>query len=171
MSLLSFSATADVLLLYPRDSLKDQIGIWAGRHADRLVEASFERSLPEIRRLLRRAESVIVDATEDSARAAEAFLQAVARLGSGSVAVYTDAQDEGLELFVRVRGSLFVLGPFFEGQWEEFFEGWRHGQRVPLVCGGARQRTPASPDRRGWPSVRSMNRALAPFDRTGGEFA
>ncbi|KKK48616.1 hypothetical protein LCGC14_3143320, partial [marine sediment metagenome] len=42
-------------------------------------EGSFERSLPEIRKLLRVSSTVLVDATEDPSQATDAFLQAVAR--------------------------------------------------------------------------------------------
>jgi hypothetical protein len=122
LSILHLSATADILLFYSGHSLSKQIGVWAARHPDWQVETSSERSLPEIRALLRNASMTIVDATEDPSQATDAFLQAVARLGVAAVAMYSEAMHEGLELFVRVRGSLYLLGPLSDEQWEEFFE-------------------------------------------------
>ena len=122
MSVLQLPVTADVLLLYPGDSLKDQIGLWALRRPGRQVDMSFERLLPEIRELLRHASAAMVDATEDPSQATDALLQAVARLGANAVAVYTETTHDGLELFVRMRGSLFLLGPLVDEQWDELFE-------------------------------------------------
>ncbi len=64
--------------------------------------------------------TALVDATEDAARAREVFLRAVARLGAGAVVMYTETMHDALEVFVRVRGSLFLLGPLFDEQWEEY---------------------------------------------------
>jgi hypothetical protein len=114
--------TTDVLLLYPGESLSDQLGIWARRYSDRHVETSFERSLPEIRRLLRRAGTVVIDASEDPSQATDAFLQAVTQLGASAVTMYTERMHDDLEMFVRLRGSLFILGPLFEQQWDELLE-------------------------------------------------
>ena len=72
--------------------------------------------------VLRRAAMVVIDATERPARAQEAFLHAVRRLGAEAVVMYTERMHDGLELFVRLRGSLFILGPLLAEQWEEYFE-------------------------------------------------
>ena len=122
MSILHLPSTADVLLLYPGDSLRDQIRSWSQQHPWRQVETSFERSLPEIRKLLRVSSTVLVDATDDPSQATDAFLQAIARLGSHAVAMYSEETPDGLELFVRLHGPLFILGPLFAHQWAEFFE-------------------------------------------------
>jgi len=111
---------ADVLVLYPSVSLRGQMDSWSQRHPERLLKMSFERSLPEIRKLLRRTETAMIDATADSARAVDAFLQAAAHLGTDKVAVYTEAMHDDLEVFIRARGALLLFGPLFEGQWEEF---------------------------------------------------
>lgn len=122
VNVLHIPKTADVLLLYPGDSLKDQITLWSAQHPERQAEMSFERSLPKIRSLLRRATTVLVDATEDPSQATDAFLQAVARLGAGAVAMYTETMHDDLELFVRMRGSLFFLGPILNEHWNDYFE-------------------------------------------------
>ncbi len=66
--------TTDVLLLYPGVSLQDQIGIWAMRHPQRHVETFSARSQRDLRVLLRYAGTVLVDATEDPARARKMFV-------------------------------------------------------------------------------------------------
>jgi hypothetical protein len=134
MSTICRPATADVLLLYPGQSLRDQMALWRGRHPQRRVQVSCERSLPEIRRLLHRAESTIVDATEDPCKATDAFLQSVARLGAGAVTMYTECGCNDLELFVRMRGSLFLLGPLFEEEWEDVIAGLLRARRGLTVA-------------------------------------
>jgi hypothetical protein len=132
------SVNADVLLLYAGTSLQDQIGLWAVRHPKQRVDASRERSLPEIRRLMQRFGAAVVDATEDPSLATDAFLQAVANLGTSAVAMYTEVAHDGLELFVRLRGSPFVLGPLFDEQWEDVLERLLRAKRpLPLVRAAA----------------------------------
>ena len=114
--------TADVLLFYPGRSLREQVHLWNARCPERCVETSRVCSLPEIRRLLRRSDAVLIDATRDPSRATDAFLQAVTCLGAGAVMMYTETADEYLELFVRMRSSLFLLGPLFDQDWDEALE-------------------------------------------------
>jgi hypothetical protein len=114
--------TADVLLLYPGESLKEQMGMWTMRHPERHVHTPLSCSPPELCALLRHA-AVVIDATEQPGMAREAFLLAVGRLGANAVVMYTERMhDDALELFVRERGSLFILGPLLAEQWEEYFE-------------------------------------------------
>lgn len=157
MSVLHFPATADVLLFYPGGSLNDQIGLWSSRHPERQVETSFERSLPKIRKLLRKTGAAMVDATEDPGQATDALLQAVARLGAKTVAMYTETMHDGLELFVRVRGSLFLLGPLFDEQWQGFFE---RLLRENNVLPAARNMRPPRSLRRPLPERREGQRQL-----------
>ena len=121
MGVLHLPVTTDVLLLYPGISLQEQIGSWAMRHPQQHVEASSWWSPRDLAALLRYARTVLVDATDDPARAREVFLQAVVRLGAGAVAMYTETAHDAMEVFVRMRGSLFLLGPLFDEQWEEYF--------------------------------------------------
>ena len=119
MGVLHLPVATDVLLLYPGVSLQNQIGLWAMRHSRRHVEASLGWSQRDQRVLLRYARTALVDATEDAARARKVFLRAVANLGAGAVVMYTETMHDALEVFVRVRGSLFLLGPLLDEQWEE----------------------------------------------------
>ena len=52
----------------------------------------------------------------------EAFLSRWRRLGANAVVMYTERMHDALELFVRERGSLFILGPLLAEQWKEYFE-------------------------------------------------
>ena len=139
-----FSVPVNILLLYPGESLKRQIGRWALRHRDRNVGMSFERSLPEIRNLVHHADMVLVDATEDPSQATDVFLQAVARLGVNAVAMYTEATHHELEQFVRMHGSLFLLGPLPEDGLVSLFG--RLPERktaLPILRHPKRRRSPA----------------------------
>jgi hypothetical protein len=133
VSVLHLPATGDILLLYPGESLRDQIRLWRGRRLGRRIETSFEKSLPEIRGLLRHAGAALVDATDDPSQAADALLQAVTRLGANAAAVYSERMHDGLELFVRVRGSMFLLGPLLDDEWDGFFERWPYRPRAAAV--------------------------------------
>lgn len=114
-------STMDVLLLYPGASLDGQICRWVAKNPQRRVEASFERYLPDIRRLLHRSHMAVVDATKDPSQATDAFLQAIAALGTDAVAMYSETIHDGLEVFVRSQGSLFFWGPLADDDWASFF--------------------------------------------------
>ena len=173
MTVLQLPTTADILLLYPGESLRDQIGVWARRHPERQVDSSLERSLPAIRGLLRRAGSSLVDATEDPGQATDAFLQAVARLGAGAVTMYTEATHEDLELFVRLRGSLYLFGPLFDEQWEEVFNHLLRAKWPAPVSRGQLPRLPLPTpllERQRRQRERFLNRFRASFDLPASDF-
>jgi hypothetical protein len=141
LGVLHLPVTTDVLLLYPGVSLQEQIGLWAMRHPQQRVEASSWWSDHDLAALLRYARMALVDATEDPARARAVFLRAVARLGAGAVAMYAETTRDALEVFVRMRGSLFLLGPLFDEQWEEYFSHPRPArQATPVAPTPVRQR-------------------------------
>jgi hypothetical protein len=113
---------AEAVLLYPGEPLTAQIRDWSQQHPECRVWVCDSQSLPEIRRAVENASAVVVDATEDHARAIDAMLQAVAQRGEVAVAVYTEQMHEGLELFVRSRGVLLLLGPLTHEEWEGFWQ-------------------------------------------------
>ena len=141
MSAIRHPATADLLLLYPGESLKEQISRWALQHPERQVNVSFEQSLPGIRRLLRHADATLLDATQDPSMAIEAFLQAVSCLGTDAVTVYAETLHDGLEFFVRLRGVPFLLGPLCDEQWDAFFEHIMRANCVEWPLWPARKRS------------------------------
>jgi hypothetical protein len=112
----------EVILFYPGSSLARQIVGWGRGRADCAVEPVFARSISGMRRAIRSADLVLVDATRDYPQAMDVFSQALAYLGAGATAVYTERMHEGLELFVRLHGSLLLLGPLGSAEWEGFFE-------------------------------------------------
>jgi hypothetical protein len=145
---------ADLLLLYPGESLQNQIRSWFRRSPGVRWTMSFARPLPEVRKSLLHACAAVLDATCDPFLAADAYLQATSRLGSDAVAVYSDKAHEDLELFVRLHRSLFLLGPLSAEQWTEFFERFPTGigSRREILSNHYRQRNiagflPAQPRR------------------------
>lgn len=167
MSVLHLPATADVLLFYPGESLGDQLGLWTARHPDRQVETSFERSLPEIRKLLRNAGIALIDATENPSQATDAFLQAVTQLGANVVTMYTEKMHDDLEMFVRMHGSLFILGPLFEQQWDDLIKRLlrsKDNQSASRLLGQQRRHTVSSNGHKGRLLVRLVSRFRASLD-------
>jgi hypothetical protein len=141
-----------VVLFYPCRSLVGQIKEWLERHGGHVSRISFARSLPEIRRRMRRADTVIVDASEDEALASDAFLQAILVMGSGATAVYTERTAEEMERFVRRFGAPFLLGPMSLAEWEAYFQRQQCGISAlsdsevpaePVAGGGQSVRFPA----------------------------
>jgi hypothetical protein len=122
-----------ITVFYGGNSLMHQVSNWVGKHPTYDFELSFAESLPELRTVMRRASVAVVDATEDPARAMAVFREVTAELGADRVAVYTERMHEGLELFVRARGVLLLLGPMSDAPWEELFEGMlRSVGQMPL---------------------------------------
>ncbi len=112
---------AEIALFYACESLARQITKWARKRPGCSVHCSLARLLPEIRAVLGRADVALIDATEDQARAADAFAQAAEQLGAGATAMYTECMRDGLEVLVRSRGAQLLLGPMTEAEWDGFF--------------------------------------------------
>jgi hypothetical protein len=120
---------AEVALFYACDSLARQITKWARKHPGCTVKYSFARLLPEIRTVLERADVALIDATEDPAQACDAFSQAAGQLGVAATGMYSERMPDGLEVFVRSRGALMLLGPLSDAEWDGFLEGAVQGSR------------------------------------------
>jgi hypothetical protein len=118
----------EVILLYPGASLNRQSAAWGRARADCAIRRSSVRSLPGIRRALRGADLVLVDATDDYPQAIDAFSQALSQLGAGATTVYTERMHDDLELFVRLHGSLLLFGPLGGAEWESFFDSSPRGR-------------------------------------------
>ena len=132
-----------VVVFYPGKSLKRQVAAWAKAHPEYAPEVSFAKFPPEVLEAIRNAAVVLLDGTQDPHQAAVAFSQAVDQLGPRSVAVYTERVYQWLEMFIRIRGALLLLGPMGETQWDEFF-------RSTLRSGG---RTRGLEPVRAWPGA------------------
>jgi hypothetical protein len=118
-----------IAVCYPTESLSWQMARWSRGKTRCAVEPCFTRSLIDIRRTVRGADFVVVDATADYAQAIDAYSQAAAQVGPQRVAVYSEEMHEGLEQFVRPRGSWVLLGPLGSDEWE--------GLLAPHVAGNA----------------------------------
>ena len=131
----------ELLLLYPSPALTGQVGLWAGRDARWSLRTCEARGPAEIRRAAAEAGLVLIDATDRPALAASALsgVQAVRR----PVAVYTQIVHEGLELYVRVRGALLLLGPMPPASWRSFFRRNLFGLREPPAEPGDREWDPS----------------------------
>jgi hypothetical protein len=120
---LQCSTTVPVIVLfYPCRSLTGQIKYWLERHGGHLSQISFARSLPEIRRRMRRADTIIVDASDDAALASDAFLQSILVVGADATAMYTERTATEVERLVRRLGAPFLLGPMSPAEWEAYFQ-------------------------------------------------
>ena len=47
--------------------------------------------------------------------------------------MYSERMHEGLEMFVRSRGALLLLGPLSEAEWDAFFEPQAAGRRATFA--------------------------------------
>lgn len=112
----------EIALFYPSGSLAKQAAAWGRRHPECAVRLLFTPWLPAIRAALYEADVALVDATHDDARAIDAFSQSATQLGAQATAVYSEQLHEGLELFVRSRGSLLLWGPLSDAQWDELLD-------------------------------------------------
>jgi hypothetical protein len=122
-----------IVLFYPSRLLQVQIHDWAEQHGGCRATVSFERSLPSIRKCVRRAALAVIDASEDPAQATDAFLQSVGVLKSDAVAVYTEKVHDGLEMLVRMLGAPLLLGPMSMEEWEEFLD-HKFPSLIPLAA-------------------------------------
>jgi hypothetical protein len=119
------------VLFYPNATLRGQLRSSSEQSGEWQMRISFERSLTGIRRQIRGADFVLVDATTDVAQASDAHLQICRALGPDSMAVYTEVVHDGLEMLVRRLGVILLLGPMSVSEWNDFFE-HRFPQTIPL---------------------------------------
>jgi hypothetical protein len=122
IKLSKLQTASGIVLFYPDRLLTNQIRQWAERHGGCRTAVSFERTLPGIRKRLRRAELAVINATDNPEQASDAFLQSVGVLNADSVAVYTEKTHEGLEMLVRSLGAPLLLGPMNMEDWEDYLD-------------------------------------------------
>jgi hypothetical protein len=135
------NSPADIVVFYPGDSLIEQLTSWSECHPDCNLAVSYAKSLLGIRRALGNADVALLDATAHPRQTMEAFSQAIARIGPNAMAVYTERMHEWLELAVRIRGVMLLLGPLSGPQWEGFFERMLPSVQRPLAERFASQKT------------------------------
>jgi len=151
----------DIVVIYGGASLLEQLGACLGGDGAGCLRVVSSRTAPAIDAAADDAAAVIVDATSAPGAAADAVERVLARIGPGPLAVYTERPHEGLELFVRVRGAMFLLGPMERSEWEAIFQQAEGvGANVPFGAGG-----PGEIDRVG-PAVVGRAWCRAAVDRT-----
>ena len=111
-----------IAVFYPGNSLMHQVSGWAVKFPAYDFALSFEELALEVQAVLEDSTLSIFDATDNPARALIALNQAIAEGGPDSAVVYTESMYEDLELFVRSRGALFLLGPMDDAVWLELFD-------------------------------------------------
>ncbi len=114
-----------IAVYYPGNSLMHQVSDWSGGESSCGFQLCFPESVQEIQSAVQGTSISIVDATEEPARATAAFVQLIAEFGPECVSVYTEQMHAGLELFVRSRGALLLLGPMSDASWAGLFEAMR----------------------------------------------
>jgi len=119
-----------IAVFYPGNSLMHQISGWAVKFPAYDFSLFFERSAAEIQTALENSVLSIFDATDDPARAMIALSRAIASGGRDSTVAYTESMVEELELFVRSRGALLLLGPMDDAVWRELFDKRTHRHRA-----------------------------------------
>jgi hypothetical protein len=127
----SLLSAPQILVFYPSRSLAGQLQAWLEQCGGRQTQASFERSLAGIRRQIRNADFVLIDATDDPALASDAFFQIYKTLGPRAMTMYTDIVHEGLEMLVRRLGVTMLLGPMSVLEWDDLFL-HKFPQTIPL---------------------------------------
>jgi hypothetical protein len=118
-NLISQQSAVSIAVFYPGNLLMHQVSDWAIHYPAHDFVFCFPRTAAEVRRVLRQSAIAIVDATDDPAQAMAAIAQATDLLERERVAVYTESIHEGLELFVRARGVLLLLGPMGNAPWDD----------------------------------------------------
>lgn len=112
---------SDIVLYCAGESLLSQVARHMPDHQYclRLVSAA---SCAEPDALPGFAAFSIIDATDHPAAAMAALEHALDLIDPDLLTVYTERMHTGLELFVRLRGVIMLLGPMSQQEWTSFFE-------------------------------------------------
>ena len=111
----------DVVLFYAEQSLTEQIVGFACKRRRLFVRSVSSCNPAVVNDALSNAGYSLIDATERPARAMDLLEYVLPRVGRERLAVYTERVYEGLEIFVRVRGVLLLLGPMTPTEWSGLF--------------------------------------------------
>jgi hypothetical protein len=109
---------ADVAIFYPNDRLLSDLSGWFGRNPRFDMEVVLSRQTTVIRSIAAQAAFLIINATEYLEPAITALGVGLECMPRERILFYTERMHEGLELFVRCRGVLLLLGPASQIEWE-----------------------------------------------------
>ena len=124
----------EVVLFYATQSLVLQVADWVRKQPNLSLRLVSTQTTVDFQAELRSASIVIVDATDDAARAVSALDQAGRQLGRTRVAVYTEADHRGLSRWVDMHGAAMVVGPMSHGEWAVFFSPKRRVRKARPVA-------------------------------------
>ena len=157
-------ANSSMLLLYPSVSLMRQIAaiVQPAIRCDLLAASPVLPS--RLSRLPEETFACLIDATDRPEKAMKMLEWILGLTRPPLLGVYTEVVHPGLEVFVRLRGSLLYLGPMTDAQWLDLFANWR--RRASSAQGGARPKSAAgNPDRRPAQDIRHALAALKGRER------
>jgi len=135
----------DIVLYYPTESLTDQAVRWIREHPHYHLRLVSSRRPASIWEALGDAAIAVIDATEQVDAAMNALEQLAGTARLLHLAVYSERMHEGLELFVRLRGAMLLLGPMEPNRWDGFFEPvqWSRASSRASATGGLLAGPPA----------------------------
>jgi uncharacterized membrane protein YecN with MAPEG domain len=117
-SVSTIQPTTEIAVFYPTSALMLDLADWFGGHSRFAMRMVQSRQVNNIQGVFQRAAVAIIDATEALNAAITAMGICLEYLPPENIVVYTKCMHEGLELFVRTRGVLLVLGPISRIEWE-----------------------------------------------------
>lgn len=109
----------EIVLFYPTDSLMRQVAEWAAECPGMSVRVVTPTTPSAVRRALGERSLALLDATERPLQAMDALVHVIEEKGADGAAVYTERVHEGLEIFIRMRGVLLLLGPMPTEEWQD----------------------------------------------------
>jgi hypothetical protein len=130
----------ETVLFYPGQSLLEQVTEWMRRHRDVSLRLVTSRGIDAVREPVKGASMVVIDATEHPDMAGGALPRVLKMVPIRQAAVYTERTNHGLEIFVRMRGVMFLLGPMTRLEWEAFFQPMTDAAAQPQEAGRGRRR-------------------------------
>lgn len=111
----------EIVLFYADESLLRQVSEWMSDSMKLPLCLVSSCSAFSVAEAMNKAECAVIDATSKPAEAMDVLQLAIPLTGRDRLAVYTERTHDGLELFVRVRGVKFLIGPMSETEWEGVF--------------------------------------------------
>lgn len=142
--MISLSGRAhEVVLFYSGESLVQQIADLDCARRDLSIRLASSVGSSGVKAALAEASVVIIDATERFPQALDVLQIALWQMRRESLAVYTERAHAGLEMFVRLRGVLFLLGPMSRQEWQSFFRPLRRWQPARIDAAVRRAGGPA----------------------------
>jgi hypothetical protein len=108
----------DVAIFYPDDRLLLDLAQWFHRNSRFHMEVVLSRQTSVMRSIAAQATFLVINATQCLDPAITALAVALECVPCERILLYTERMHEGLELFVRCRGVLMLLGPASQIEWE-----------------------------------------------------